>query len=623
MVALAFTMVVKRGKGRSQRKASDKDTCAPPCGEVHELDHLGEILPRIPSTNELPGGPELGTGGSGTAENESKAARLAELEAEITRLKVENLKLKTRGQKKAENIAGYHDGNRNVRMATRRRRQAKLAAPDAGIAESSGSLKPRNKRTGKPKGKKGGGFKAPKKIDREVEWRLTRCPHCGKSIEGSRSIGKWYHVIIDVVELEHGIFLERVRHVIYRYRCPGCHRIVAKDFGRYARVHYGIGLISFVMEERLARRGTWDGIRGTLIHIFAGRESKEIVPTIVTFIDWMARWEPQVRRVFEAFRAAIKDTSFAHVDETGVPMDGKNHWLWVVVTGHVIMYLASESRGHETIESLFDGYKGILISDFWTAYNMLDTEQQKCLAHLVKDLKGLECKAIDHRDGAEKKLAADDKTVPAVMGDEATPGPVTPRRGRRPKQPEPLTEDERAKLAADVEQQAKIIKQVEWLRELFGAAWKDGDMGWKTPMDKRISRKKAVRRMKALIEKIRADGIASPDIERLLKRMEKFAPKLFTYLDSPGIPPDNNGAEREIRPFVIQRKISANFINPDVFEIYAMMLSLYHTGLKHKVPFRDILRLLHENDVDSVLTLLKLPVPQPPPPPEIKATAPA
>nr|MDO8088287.1 transposase [Candidatus Sigynarchaeum springense] len=121
---------------------------------------------------------------------------------------------------------------------------------------------------------------------------------------------------------------------------------MAKDFGRLARLHYGIGLISLVMEDRLDRRGTWDGIRGTLIRFFA-KKNPEIIPTIVAFIDWMIRWEPQVRQVFEAFRAAVKDTSFACVDETGVPMDGKNHWLWVIVTGHVILYLASESRGHD------------------------------------------------------------------------------------------------------------------------------------------------------------------------------------------------------------------------------------------------------------------------------------
>nr|MDO8086274.1 transposase [Candidatus Sigynarchaeum springense] len=570
------------------------------------------------SLQEIPGDHGFGTGDEAATGNGTVAARMAELEAENARLKVENLKLKARRQKKAENLAGYRDANTSVRLAARKRRQSKLAAPGASIAANGDATAPRNKRTGKPKGKRGGGFKVPKKITREVEWRLTRCPRCGRSLECTRHVGKWHHVIIDVVKLEHGMLMECVRHVIYRYRCSKCHQIVAKDFGRLARLHYGIGLISLVMEDRLDRRGTWDGIRRTLIRFFAGK-NPEIIPTIVTFINWMERWEPQVRQVFEAFRAAIKDTSFACVDETGVTMDGKNHWLWVIVTGLVILYLASESRGHETVEEIFDGYEGILISDFWSAYNRLDAEQQKCLAHLVKDLKVLECKAIDRREGAEKKLAGDCKAAAITVDDDAASEMAATRRGRPPKQPEPLSEDERAKLAADVEQQAKVIKQLQWLRNFFGAAWKDGDMGWKAPMDKRISRKEAVRRMKTIISKIRAEGAASPDIERLLKRMEKFAPKLFTYLDHPGIPPDNNWAEREIRPFVIQRKISANFVNPEVFEIYAMMLSLYHTGLKHKIPFDVMLRLLHENDVDGILTLLKIPPPIPPPPPDMAA----
>nr|MDO8116972.1 transposase [Candidatus Sigynarchaeota archaeon] len=621
MVALVFTLIAKRCRRGSRRKAPSEKETASPSIDVLMQGYPGEIPPGMPSAQESPSDQSPGASNNDDGKNESKVSRVAELEAENTRLKEENLKLKMRGQKKAENLAGYHEGNKNIRMAARKRRQSKLASPRASPTGHDANIELKNKRTGKPKGRKGGGFKAPKEIDREVEWRVQRCPHCGRSLKDSRPVGKWHHVIIDIVELKRGMQLERVRHVIYRYRCPGCHHLVSKDFGRYARIHYGIGLISFVMEQRLDHRVTWEVVRKSLFQFFAGRNDKEIIPTIVSFIDWMERWEPQVRQVFDAFRAAVKNTSFAHVDETGVPMDGKNHWLWVVVTGHVILYLASESRGHETIEDLFDGYKGILISDFWTAYNCLDAEQQKCLAHLVKDLKVLECKAIDHREGVEKKLAGGCKETITAADDNAASEAAVPRRGRPPKQPEPLSDKERTKLAADVEQQAKVIKQVEWLREFFGAAWKDGDMSWKTPVDKRISRKEAIRRMKALIDKIRVDGVASPDIERLLKRMEKFAPKLFTYLDHPGIPPDNNWAEREIRPFVIQRKISANFVNPEVFEIYAMMLSLYHTGLKHKIPFRDILRLLHDNDVNGILTLLKLPVPPPPPPPDLKEMA--
>nr|MDO8118785.1 transposase [Candidatus Sigynarchaeota archaeon] len=357
-VAFVFTLIVKKTKKHPRRNVSGKDDGPTPCNETIAHVHRCEVLPDVPLSQEITKTPMLGTKDVDATEKEILATRNAELETENARLKVENLKLKTRSQKKAENLAGYHEGNKKVRMATRKRRQSKLAASKTTNETGTDGAPPRNKRTGKPKGGRGGGFKAPSNIDREVEWALTHCPRCKRSLESSRPVGKWYHVIMDVVELKRGMQMEYVRHVIYRYRCPGCHQLVAKDFGFLARMHYGIGLISFVMEERLDRRGTWEGIRGTMFRIFVGRDDEEIIPTIVTFIDWMVRWEPQVRQLFEAFRAAVKDTSFAHVDESGVPMDGKNHWLWVVVTSHVILYLASESRGHETIKDLFDGYKG-------------------------------------------------------------------------------------------------------------------------------------------------------------------------------------------------------------------------------------------------------------------------
>nr|MDO8086029.1 hypothetical protein [Candidatus Sigynarchaeum springense] len=198
MVALAFTMVVKRGKRRSRRKTSGKDADATSCDSVHGHEHRCDVLPGMASLQKIPGDHGLGTGDEAATGNGTVAARMAELEAENARLKVENLKLKARGQKKAENLAGYRDGNKSVRMAARKRRQSKLAAPGAGIAANGDATAPRNKRTGKPKGKRGGGFKVPKKITREVEWRLTRCPRCGRLLESSRPVGKWHHVIIDV-----------------------------------------------------------------------------------------------------------------------------------------------------------------------------------------------------------------------------------------------------------------------------------------------------------------------------------------------------------------------------------------------------------------------------------------
>jgi transposase len=43
---------------------------------------------------------------------------------------------------------------------------------------------------------------------------------------------------------------------------------------------------------------------------------------------------------------------------------------------------------------------------------------------------------------------------------------------------------------------------------------------------------------------------------RLVKRLRRHASELFTFLDHPEVPSDNNHGERQIRPAVIARKNS-------------------------------------------------------------------
>jgi len=597
MAALVLTMFAKRFKHRGNRESSI---------ENHEVRTV--ILPGSapisdscddPVTSE----PEPASVPPADAEEDEKAVlehRVLELEQKTRELEQENLAMHDKNRKMKESIVAYHEKHKR----TRRKTGAK--ASTVNIVDETPA---KNKRTGKPRGSRGAGFKVPDTIDRVVEWRLDTCPRCEHSLDRTKSIDHREHVIIDVKALHRGTALEHVKHVIYRYRCPGCHQIVAKQFGKLSHAHYGLGLISLVMELRVARHNTWDNIRVILLTFFTNPDDESSIPTIVAFIDWMVKWEPEIRIVYDAFAAAVKHTEFAHVDETGVPLDGRNWWLWVVVTANVVLFKASESRGSGTIKDMFDGYKGILISDFWSAYNKLSVEQQKCLAHLVKDLRVIATDAGSKQAKIKKSLEVLDAAVKASVDG----SPIPKKRGRPPKAPEPVTAEQQGELVKSVEQQARVVQQAMRLHDFFCQAWGDGDLGWKTPVDNRATIKEAMRRMHALVAELRAEGVASPDIERLLKRTEKFGKKLFTYLEYNGIPPDNNAAERAIRPFVVQRKMSGNFVNPLLVDIYAMLLSLYHTTLNKKLKVRDVLKLLLEQDTDGVLQLLGLPVQQPVP----------
>jgi len=526
-------------------------------------------------------------------------------DVENLHLKEKLLKIKSGKDKLKENLETYQKENKSLQEAVRKKRKRRS---DAGKHRD---ISTKNKRSGKPKGAKGGGLKNPdpKEIDYTHEHYLEECPKCNKSLKGVKSFDQHDHYLRDLEKLKRGIQLVFIRHVIYRYKCPHCKKIVSKDFGNLKNARYGIGMIAFVLYERLQRGGSWEGIRTTLDHII---HTKECVPTIKAFIDWIRNYETEMWEVYDAFLEAIGHSSFAHVDETGLPMDGENWWLWCIVAVEVVLYLPSKSRGSDTITHIFADYKGILLSDFWSAYNKLTVEQQKCLEHLSRELRKLTLKAIDQRDNTMKELINDDALqAQSTNVDE----PISQKRGRPVKQPNPLTEEKREKLQDGIGQYNTLIRQLMAFHDFFKHAWKkDGnDMSVYTPIEHRISISEAESRLKALIQEVREEGPANADVERMIKRFEKYGPCLFTYLEHLDIMPDNNAAEREIRPFVVQRKISGKFINPEVMNMYALHMSLYRTCKKNGVNYEEVILPLLKGDTDEVLILLGLKEGKPPP----------
>ena len=506
-----------------------------------------------------------------------------------------------------DNLEKYRKDNKRLREAAKKKRKQRSDARK----HRDVSTKSENKRTGKPKGANGGGLKNPdpKEIDYTRHWRLYSCPNCEGSLKDVKPFDHHDHYLRDFEKLKRGIRLVYTKHVIYRYKCPHCKKIVSKYFGKLKNARYGIGMIAFVLYERLERGGSWEGIRTTMKHII---HTKECVPTVKAFIDWIRKYEDEMVDVYHAFLDAIGQSSFAHVDETGLPMDGENWWLWVIVATEVVLYLPSKSRGSDTVKDIFHEYKGILLSDFWSAYNKLNVEQQKCLQHLVRELRKLNLKALDERDNALKQLKIDDD-LKNQENNEDTNKPK--KKGRPAKQPEPLTPKKREKLGGLIAQCDKNSRQLMKFYDFFKKAWKkDGnDMSVYTPIEKRISITEAESRLKVLIQDVSEEGPANADIERMIKRFKKYGPCLFTYLEHPDITPDNNAAEREIRPFVVQRKISGNFISPEVMKIYSIHMSLYRTCKRNKVNYEEVIIPLLKGDTTEVLRLLGLIKSKPPP----------
>ena len=75
-----------------------------------------------------------------------------------------------------------------------------------------------------------------------------------------------------------------------------------------------------------------------------------------------------------------------HVDETSVSVKGKDGYVWVLTSMEEVAYFYTPTREGSTIQAMLKDFSGVLVSDFYAAYDAIECPQQKCLIHFIRDL---------------------------------------------------------------------------------------------------------------------------------------------------------------------------------------------------------------------------------------------
>jgi transposase len=89
----------------------------------------------------------------------------------------------------------------------------------------------------------------------------------------------------------------------------------------------------------------------------------------------------------EEARRAVAAAAVKHVDETGWKEAGKKRWLWVAATSSVIYFLIHPRRNLDALKRLVgEGLSGILTSDRWCVYDEWPSgKRQLCWAHVKRN----------------------------------------------------------------------------------------------------------------------------------------------------------------------------------------------------------------------------------------------
>jgi hypothetical protein len=216
----------------------------------------------------------------------------------------------------------------------------------------------------------------------------------------------------------------------------------------------------------------------------------------------LARW---LEGDYLKLRASLRAAEVVHADETGWRTDGKNGYLWTLTDPRHTLYHVDRSRGGEVIKGLLGGAfgtdgeggtrGGTLVSDFYGVYDQFPGPRQKCLTHLLREL----------RETIARRPELEDHTF--FVGCRRLVGRMLAL-GRQRDRIKPEAYRRRVALAESC------------LAAMASNPWGD------------------------------------PDADRLAARLGRHRESLTTFLHLPGVEPTNNAAERAIRFVVIDRLVT-------------------------------------------------------------------
>jgi hypothetical protein len=347
---------------------------------------------------------------------------------------------------------------------------------------------------------------------RVVYHAVEECPDCGKKLFGGSV--KWRHQVLDI----RPVVADVTGHLFVERRCGVCGKRWTPDPSVVlagvvvGRKTIGIGLMSLVGHLKTVCRVPIGQIQGLLNTLFGVRISVGQIAEILHDVAETGESE------YEKILSHIRGSPVVCGDETGWREDGVNGYLWSFSSPQARYYTYRHSRGSIVVkEVLGEEFTGVLVSDFYAAYNIYDGLKQRCWVHLMRDLEAL----------MEKN--PDLPQLAVWVG-----------------------------MVADVYYRAK---------ETTKAKHRDDE--------RRRLRQGFEEELLCLCRPYVGDKSAPQRV--LSERIKRFIAELLTFVQYPEVPSENNAAERAIRPAVVARKISGGTRSEKGSRTSSVLRTLFET----------------------------------------------
>lgn len=341
---------------------------------------------------------------------------------------------------------------------------------------------------------------------------VDTCPDCGRKLSGGTV--KSRHQVLEIpkapVKVTDHLFIERYCGACGKRFTPDANDVLGDIV--VGKKSIGIDLMSLVAYLKIVCRIPVGLIKQLLCSVYGLKVSKGEICELLHEVARMGRNE------YASLLDKVRGSPVVHGDETGWREDGVNGYVWSFSTPQVRFFTYRHSRGSSVVEEVLgEEFVGVLVSDFYGAYNIYDGVKQRCWVHLLRDLKTL-----------AEKYASNASVVAWVDA------------------VKDIYHRAKGTLLVDYTDIQRCMLRQNFESELFALA------------QPYLQVKNAPQRV-------------------LSQRIDRFLGELFTFVQCPEVPSENNAAERAVRPTVIARKVSGGTRSPRGSETNNILRSLFET----------------------------------------------
>jgi hypothetical protein len=374
-------------------------------------------------------------------------------------------------------------------------------------------------------------WKKNRRVNQEVEISSPACPSCGGTELDRRQNRSLARLAFDLRITRMGI-----RGYVTRYRtawhhCARCgQRFLPPDYLRLEEFCHS--LKSWAMYEHVAHRTSLPSIAETIRECF----NLPICHSQVhAFKLLLARYyQGAYMRLLEKIVAG----HLVHTDETEVHLRrvGKAY-VWVFTNLEEVVFMHRPSREGDFLHEVLKDFRGVLVSDFYAAYDSLKCDQQKCLIHLLRDF---------NQDILANPWDEELKSVAGGFGG--------------------------------------LLRAVVATADQYGL--RKRHLG------------KHRRDIDRFFAGIGGTTYRSEAAEGYRQRLLKCRGKLFTFIEHDGVPWHNNAAEHAVKAFAHYREVADSMVSEAGLAPYLVLLSIQQTCKYKGVSFLKFL-LSRQTDIDE------------------------